>query len=67
LVKPTGGILLVARVLAVDIDDLECLESEVLDDLESVDDADAPPGTVRLEAVRRRRALADAAGLLRPE
>ena len=43
----------------MDIDDLEALESEVLDALDAADDAEAPPGTLPLSAARRRRSLAE--------
>lgn len=45
------------------IDDLEDLESSVLDDLEAVDDR-APEGTSSLERARRRRAATRVDGLL---
>lgn len=48
----------------MDIDDLEDLESAVLDGLEAADDAEAPEGTVPLAAARRRRSLDDVARLL---
>jgi hypothetical protein len=50
----------------MDIDDLDDLESAVLDGLEAADDADAPEGTASLAAARRRRSMDDVAKLLGP-
>ncbi len=48
----------------VDIDDLDDLESSVLDGLDAADDAEAPPGTLSLSAARRRRGLVETVRLL---
>jgi hypothetical protein len=45
-------------------EDLQALESAVLDGLDAAEDADAPPGTVPLSAAHRRRALDETARLL---
>jgi hypothetical protein len=52
-------------VAVVSDDDLEDLETAVLDSLDEADDVDAPTGAVPMSAWRRARSLATAEELLR--